>query len=174
MESFGNSLRQQREFRSISLEEIAETTMISLRFLQAIENGDFHSLPHPTFVKGFLRAYAKHIGLDGDEVVLGYEQVLLPQQEEEPEPLEEKRAGFVKKLPLPLMVGGSILLLLLLIGLALWSGKDSPQPESGGAAVSVHPLAGGDTGVAPDIQKPPLVLTPAQEVEKRENLNANP
>jgi cytoskeletal protein RodZ len=130
MESFGNSLRQQREFRSIPLEEIAETTMINLRFLQAIENGDFHDLPHPTFVKGFLRAYARHLGLDGDEVVLGYEQVLLSQQEgeEEPQQVEEKDLEPAKKLPFPLLLGGSLLLALLLLGLALWSGKDSPQP----------------------------------------------
>ncbi len=159
MEPFGNSLRQQREFRSIPLEEIAETTMISLRFLQAIENGDFQSLPHPTFVKGFLRAYAKHIGLDGDEVVLGYEHLLLSPQEgeEEPQQTEEKNTGLAKKLPLPLMVGGGILLALLLVGLALWPGKDSPQPDK-------------QTPVEVAEQTAPAA---AQEKESVKGLNAN-
>jgi cytoskeletal protein RodZ len=92
VESFGSSLRRERELRFIELEEVAQATMINLRFLEAIENDDFGSLPHSTFVRGFLRAYAKYIGLDQDEVVTDYEHYLQSLEEEEgvPEPTDLK------------------------------------------------------------------------------------
>ena len=70
--SFGAWLRRQREVRGISLREIAETSRISLRYLEALEQDRFDLLPAPLFAKGFLREYAKFVGLDPDEVVNYY------------------------------------------------------------------------------------------------------
>lgn len=70
--SFGAWLRRQREVREISLREIAETSRISLRYLEALEQDRFELLPAPLFAKGFLREYAKFVGLDPDEVVNYY------------------------------------------------------------------------------------------------------
>jgi transcriptional regulator with XRE-family HTH domain len=71
-EGFGNWLRQQREVREISLREIAEATKISLRYLEAMEEDRFDLLPAAVFAKGFLRQYARYVGLDSDEVVNRY------------------------------------------------------------------------------------------------------
>ncbi|HUP25639.1 MAG TPA: helix-turn-helix domain-containing protein [Thermoanaerobaculia bacterium] len=70
--SFGAWLRRQREVREISLREIAESSRISLRYLEAFEQDRFDLLPAPLFAKGFLREYAKFVGLDPDEVVNYY------------------------------------------------------------------------------------------------------
>ena len=70
--SFGAWLRRQREVREISLREIAESSRISLRYLEAFEQDRFELLPAPLFAKGFLREYAKFVGLDPDEVVNYY------------------------------------------------------------------------------------------------------
>jgi cytoskeleton protein RodZ len=67
--SFGHWLRRQREVREISLREIAERTKISLRYLEAMEEDRFDLLPAPVFAKGFLREYARYVGLSPDEVV---------------------------------------------------------------------------------------------------------
>ncbi len=67
--SFGGWLRRQREARQIGLREIAERTKISLRYLEAMEEDRFEVLPAPVFAKGFLREYARYVGLSPDEVV---------------------------------------------------------------------------------------------------------
>jgi cytoskeletal protein RodZ len=69
---FGEKLRQQRERRGISLDAISTTTKISTRMLRAIEDEHFDQLPGGVFNKGFVRAYARQIGLDEDEVVTDY------------------------------------------------------------------------------------------------------
>jgi cytoskeleton protein RodZ len=70
--SFGNWLRQQREIRNITLREISDNTKIGMRYLEALEEDRFEVLPAPIFAKGFLREYAKYVGLDPDEVVNFY------------------------------------------------------------------------------------------------------
>ncbi|MCX7808742.1 MAG: helix-turn-helix domain-containing protein [Deltaproteobacteria bacterium] len=75
MESVGRYLRTERELRKISLEEIAQSTRIPLRSLQWIEEDRFDRLPGEVFVRGFLRAYAKALGLPSDEVIRRYESM---------------------------------------------------------------------------------------------------
>jgi cytoskeletal protein RodZ len=62
-------LRRQREVREISLREIAESSKISIRYLEALEQDRFEILPATVFAKGFLREYANFVGLDPDEVI---------------------------------------------------------------------------------------------------------
>jgi cytoskeletal protein RodZ len=82
MASFGGWLRRQREMREISLRDIADRTKISLRYLEAMEEDRFDLLPAPIFAKGFLREYARYVGLSPDEVVNHY---LAVQQQQSPE-----------------------------------------------------------------------------------------
>lgn len=70
--SFGEELRREREIRGISLKEIADATKISKRFLEAIERNDHRTLPAPVFTRGFVREYAKYLGLNADEIVNRY------------------------------------------------------------------------------------------------------
>jgi len=70
--TFGEKLRKQRELRGISIEAIANTTKISTRMLRAIEDEHFDQLPGGVFNKGFVRAYARQVGLDEDETVAEY------------------------------------------------------------------------------------------------------
>lgn len=70
--SFGEELRREREIRGISLKEIADATKISKRFLDAIERNDHRTLPAPVFTRGFVREYAKYLGLNVDEIVNRY------------------------------------------------------------------------------------------------------
>lgn len=71
-DSFGLWLRRQREMREIDLREIADKTKISLRYLKAMEQDRFEVLPAPVFARGFLREYARYVGLNPDEVVNFY------------------------------------------------------------------------------------------------------
>lgn len=72
MGSFGDRLRREREQRGISLDDIALTTKIRAGLLQALEEEKFDRLPGGIFNKGFVRAYARHLGLDEDQAVADY------------------------------------------------------------------------------------------------------
>src|SRR6266446_10312282 len=69
---FGEELRKEREIRGISLKEIADATKISRRFLEAIERNDHKVLPAPVFTRGFVREYARYLGLNAEEIVSRY------------------------------------------------------------------------------------------------------
>jgi cytoskeleton protein RodZ len=72
MASFGDRLREERERRGISLDEIAKATKVGPHLLEALERNDLASLPGGPFNKGFVRAYARHIGLDPEATVDEY------------------------------------------------------------------------------------------------------
>ena len=62
MDNFGDQLRQERERRNVPLDEIARSTKIRVRYLQALEDGQHERLPGIVFAKGYVRAYAETIG----------------------------------------------------------------------------------------------------------------
>jgi len=70
--TFGDKLKREREMRAITLEEIAEATKIGTRSLRALEEERFGVLPGGIFNKGFVRAYAKYLGLDEEQAVADY------------------------------------------------------------------------------------------------------
>jgi cytoskeleton protein RodZ len=71
--TFGERLRREREMRGIGLDEIATATKISARNLRALEDEKFNQLPGGIFNKGFVRAYAKFLGIDEEHIVAEYE-----------------------------------------------------------------------------------------------------
>ncbi|MBM4331684.1 MAG: hypothetical protein FJ117_10760 [Deltaproteobacteria bacterium] len=71
-ETIGQYLRREREARSVSLEELSRGTRISRPFLDALERDDFHFFSQREFILGFLRGYARHLGLDQEEVLRRY------------------------------------------------------------------------------------------------------
>ncbi len=72
MGSFGDKLRREREMRGVTLDEISESTKISRRHLESLEKEDFDSLPGGVFNKGFVRAYARFLGMNEDQAVADY------------------------------------------------------------------------------------------------------
>jgi len=70
--SFGERLKKEREKRGFTLEEVSAATKIGVRSLKALEQEKFDLLPGGIFNKGFVRAYAKHLGLDDEVVVADY------------------------------------------------------------------------------------------------------
>jgi cytoskeleton protein RodZ len=70
--SFGERMRRERELRGVKLEEIAESTKIGKRNLEALEAEAFDQLPGGIFNKGFVRAYAKFLGLDEEQAVTDF------------------------------------------------------------------------------------------------------
>ena len=76
MQLLGRILRKQRESMGISLWEAQEGTKIAVHYLQAMEQGNFRSVPGGEFyLKGFLKSYGDFIGLDGPAVVKYFQEL---------------------------------------------------------------------------------------------------
>jgi cytoskeleton protein RodZ len=70
--SFGAQLKQERERKGVTLEDISLTTKIGTRMLRALEEEHFDQLPGGIFNKGFIRAYARCVGMDEEQAIADY------------------------------------------------------------------------------------------------------
>ncbi|HEX4744340.1 MAG TPA: helix-turn-helix domain-containing protein [Candidatus Limnocylindria bacterium] len=73
MARLGEALRAERERMGLTLEQAAEDTRIREKFLRALENGDYQTLPGAVYTKGFLRNYAEYLDLDPDALILQFQ-----------------------------------------------------------------------------------------------------
>ncbi|MCF8062796.1 MAG: helix-turn-helix domain-containing protein [Deltaproteobacteria bacterium] len=118
----GALLREERRNRSLDIREVARSTRLREHFVEAIEQEAWDRLPPPVFVRGFIRSYARALGLDAARILELYDQSG-PAEQAEPRPLQE---------PEPPGRGRRILLLLLLgilagVLLYLWQGNPAPD-----------------------------------------------
>jgi cytoskeletal protein RodZ len=154
--SFGRWLRRQREVRKIALREVAETTNISIRYLEALEDDRFEALPAPVFAKGFLREYARYVGLDADEVVNHY---LAARQDATVEEAERVATAQRAASPAPWRAWVWAGALHVLLGAAAggtywWRSRQAPRPAPPPPAAAPVPQA------APAIVATPLRDSP--------------
>jgi transcriptional regulator with XRE-family HTH domain len=68
-ETLGQYLTREREARSVSLEELSRGTRISRPYLEALEQDNFHFFSKREYIVGFLKGYARHLGLDPEELL---------------------------------------------------------------------------------------------------------
>lgn len=69
MKTVGEIISSERKKRELSLERLSHLTKIDIRYLEALEKNDFHSLPAETFIKGFIRNISLRIDKNPDELV---------------------------------------------------------------------------------------------------------
>ena len=72
MSSIGNILRTERETQGRTLTEVSKAVYIKTKYLSALEEENFAVIPGEVYVKGFIRAYASYLGMDGEELVAQY------------------------------------------------------------------------------------------------------
>jgi cytoskeletal protein RodZ len=71
--TFGERLKRERELREVSLKEVTAGTRIGPRFLEALENEEWEKLPGGVFNRGFVRAIARYLGLDEENLLAEYD-----------------------------------------------------------------------------------------------------
>lgn len=141
MESFGARLKREREQRKVTLDDISVSTKIGTRFLVALEADHFDQLPGGIFNKGFVRAYARCLGIDENQAVADFvaaSEPSLPETQPQDAPVLEALAvrvpESVKKrrgddgIPWGVF---AVALLVLAFGFAVWgfhSREKSPSP----------------------------------------------
>jgi cytoskeletal protein RodZ len=87
----GNSLKEAREARNLSLEEVEEETKIRRKYLQALENEQYDVLPGQVYAKAFLKNYARFLGLDVEEVMESFNYATVKEEPQEQESINIRR-----------------------------------------------------------------------------------
>lgn len=179
--SLGAWLRQQREARGVSLRDIADSSKISLRYLEALERDRLDVLPAPVFAKGFLREYARVVGLDADEAVNLYLMALsvrdakLPEESAQ-EPARERRSAAPSTLGYGLLLTLAVVLFLGVAAvLSFYAGRrrearpPAPSPEALATFVAPSPVEPPEpTAVAPTAMATPAAAGEANAAERLE------
>ncbi len=75
MSALGEEFRRARDARGLTLSDVAERIHIRSVYLNAIENEDWPAIGAPVYVRGFIRTYARFLGLDGEEMVARFNEV---------------------------------------------------------------------------------------------------
>lgn len=182
MGAFGDRLRREREMRGITLDEITESTKVSRRHLEALEGEHFDHLPGGVFNKGFVRAYARFLGIDEDQAVADYSTA--SNEVPEPEgkfPLEihqkPDRDLNPRRSPLP-MVFAIAALIGVLVGYAFWA-KSKPHSTESSQQESQVPAASApaNTASTPATSAPAAsepVPRPVEHAPKAASVNPQP
>lgn len=134
MKELGRTLREERQRRGVTLEEVSRATRIRLPFLRAIEEEHLEALPPGAIRKGFIEAYARFLGLDPVKLLEEHKEEPIP-----PSPSRGKRSYAVIYTLAILVLCGAILLCLH------WKGKrmelaTSPEGEPATARSLKVPL----------------------------------
>lgn len=177
MGAFGDRLKKEREQRKLTLEDISQATKINLRSLRALEQEDFAHLPGGVFNRGFIRAYARHLGLDEESFIAAYLEAsgeALPQQPEpEPTKVAEQPAagdGWPRGVTLSLVrlsIGIALVALTLLAFFWLKRHQSRAARPVTPAATHAQPLSSPASTTTASVIKPadprPLQVQPAAE-----------
>lgn len=156
--SFGRYLQSIRVEKGISLKAVSHETRIRLETLHFIEEEDHQNLPDEVYVKGFLRAYAKAIGADGDEAVQRYISRLAVKRKLALSEAALYRTGgaFWRRLLLSL---GAVLCLIAATLYAVSAWREHNMPKEAVSTETAEPSA-----TEPAIEKPDaLSSAPAEE-----------
>jgi cytoskeleton protein RodZ len=161
--TLGEKLREAREARGFTLAEVAEQTRISALYLESIENDDYRRLPGGIFNKGFVKSYAKFVGINDQEALADYQQLMSQADSAEddlkvyrPEVLTDDRSGpsmmptvILAVVILAAMTGGILFLVNYLRQPADEPVANTLTPPAANASSSGTPT--NDTGSAGDV-----------------------
>jgi cytoskeleton protein RodZ len=165
----GADLASARRARSLSIDEISRATKISPTLLKALENDDFERLPRGLFTRGYLRAYAREVGIDPESVVQRYREsvevrTLEPQETQgadsdanedagraiEPdERLASSRHTEVLEIAVIVIVAAAYL-----VSQRPARSARAPEPAVAQSAVAPSPTPVGTTGVGGSVTRP--------------------
>jgi cytoskeletal protein RodZ len=154
----GERLRAAREARGLTLEDVVSRTRIPTRHLEAIERGEWDSLPASTYTVGFARSYANVVGLNGSEIAAELRTVLNQRQGIEAQPSYYEPTDPARVPPKLLVISTVIIIALLVGGYLMWRNMAFAGAEDG-AMTEPEPVA----SPAAAVPNPAAVPAPAQE-----------
>jgi cytoskeleton protein RodZ len=154
MPTLGEELRRLREEKGLSLRDVSDATHIGSRFLQAIEADNYSILPGGIFNRGFVRSFARYIGMDEEQALVLYNQQLEAQGGEAPRTAAPSLEGIEEEVGSPWGTIALIVIILLLLSAGVYTayrwfkGEDATSQMAGitptpSVAVSASPEVSG-------------------------------
>ncbi len=157
-EQLGKALTEARIARGLTLRDVERDTRISLKYLQALEDGQVHELPAPVYARAFTRTYAQYLGLNASSLVQRLPGAK-PEAEELPPLSRVNHEVTVPLLSANWLVIGVVVAILLIAGLVLfWNrGGGGTETVSNQPAVD-NPISEGAEQPTPPVQQPPPTI----------------
>lgn len=204
MEPIGEFFKQVRETKGLTIDEVASKTRIRTDFVKALEDGNFAKLPDQVFARGFVRSYARSLGLDEDDAIHRFTQSAGAYYDKQGErerlkvkQAEEERKRQSNRKAVAIAIGIAILTLIFLLSreqsslLVRRSSSDVPpstservappssesqdaQPSKQAEAAPLAPPAPVDQPPVPVIPKSKPSESPAVPAKTGEGSNAEP
>ena len=147
----GTMLKAERERLGLSREQITEKTRMRIQVVEAIENEAWEALPPPVYVRGFLRSYAKILGLSQEAVIELYAKCVPPAPEQIPHPDSSMNR---RKRAWPVL----LILAVLVMVYGMWYFYPSAQVNQGSREAASPPSL-------PAVASPPPVRPAEEPVE---------
>lgn len=140
MPALGEEFRSAREARGLTLSDVAEQIHIRSVYLNAIENDDWPQIGAPVYVRGFIRTYARFLGLDAESAVARFNETAPAERPAAPAAAATSVARESSGPSLWAVIGGLIALLLVaFVGYEWWqysqSAANRPLATASPAAV---------------------------------------
>ena len=170
MESVGEFFRQVRETKGLTVDEVASKTRIRTDFVKALEEGNFAKLPDQVFARGFVRSYARSLGLDEEDAIHRFVQSAGAFYEKQGErerlrqrQVEEDRRRKANRKAVGIAIAVAIATLIFLLSreqsstLVRRSGSDAPTPSKKSAPF------GKDAPGTKQVEATPAPPKPTQE-----------
>ena len=152
-----DQLRQAREAAGMTQAGVAEQLFLTETFIRYMDAGEFHRLPKQAFVRGYLRSYARVVGLDGGQLVQLYDEAFRETLPDTPADVavSVKENRFSGPVVLTGVIGMGIVLILVLLVWLLTSDEDRADvgamtPAAVGPALITEPSAGIMAGALPN------------------------
>jgi cytoskeleton protein RodZ len=154
--TIGERLRSAREAQGLSLDDVAARTRIPMRHLQQIERGDYAGLPAPTYSAGFIKTYARLVGLDGQALSDAYRAEIggIPSFAHQTLPYEPADPRRTPPAGLALLM--LVVAVVLGLGYLYWRGSSEQPAEIAAAGPAQAPAA----APARPAQAPAVVSAP--------------
>ena len=191
MESIGEFFRQVRETKGLTIDEVASKTRIRTDFVKALEDGNFAKLPDQVFARGFVRSYARSLGLDEDDAIHRFTQSAGAYYDKQGErerlkvrQAEEERKRQANRKAVAIAIGIAILTLIFLLSReqsSLLVRRSSSDPPASASKRTAPPTP--ESQDAPPSQQaeavPPAPKTkpsepPVESAKASEGSNAGP
>ena len=151
--NFGERLKRERELREVSQKELTTATRIGPRFLDALENEEWEKLPGGVFNRGFVRAIARYLGLDEENLLAEYDLARGDANLPVPQPYENKIPRPPIWIPIALLFAALAILVGIIAGgiygwrhFAAWRASRKPSAST---ALST-PVSAVTTATSPD------------------------
>jgi cytoskeletal protein RodZ len=159
VETLGQDFKRRREERKLSLKDVAEGTRVGVRFLTAIEADDFSALPGGIYTRSFVRAYAKFLGMDEEDVLARYRKQAAT--EEPAEPMMSYKEYPAESSSASLYIGVVVLLVIIVGGgygliLYLDQKSESKSVASSSPTPTNSPQATPSPEITPSTQSTPI------------------